>query len=310
MPKSRQKRALCRLGGGLVREVVACGYLGLSSPDLEAWRSFATALGLQVSRDSTAERLFLRIDDRAFRVCVERGDIGPNNGVRYIGWEVANEHALDRLVGRLREAGVRLQEEPLLAQERRVDRLVRCEDPGGHSLEFFVGARIPQEPFVSPTGAAFVTGNRAFGDLGFSHLVVSYENFDAAWRFYIDLLGFDLSDVCILGGQRWFFTHVNPRHHSFALARGPGPSAFHHFMLEVKSLDMVGCCHDRLTALGAAFTTTIGKHNNDHMVSFYVRTPSGIEVEYGCGGVLIDDPAWIVTTYDGASVWGHRLLKS
>ena len=28
-------------------------------------------------------------------------------------------------------------------------------------------------------------------------------------------------------------------------------------------------------------------HPNDHMFSFYVRTPSGFSVEYGWGGLLI-----------------------
>ncbi|MFD0567797.1 hypothetical protein ACFQ2M_41870 [Kitasatospora saccharophila] len=33
-------------------------------------------------------------------------------------------------------------------------------------------------------------------------------------------------------------------------------------------------------------------HPNDHMFSFYVRTPSGFSVEYGWGGLLIDDATW------------------
>ena len=42
------------------------------------------------------------------------------------------------------------------------------------------------------------------------------------------------------------------------------------------------------------------------MSSFYVRTPAGLEVEYGTGGLLIDDDRWQVTSYDRTSTWGHR----
>jgi hypothetical protein len=42
------------------------------------------------------------------------------------------------------------------------------------------------------------------------------------------------------------------------------------------------------------------------MVSFYAQTPSGFHVEYGHGGVEIDDEVWQVQTYQEASTWGHR----
>jgi hypothetical protein len=43
------------------------------------------------------------------------------------------------------------------------------------------------------------------------------------------------------------------------------------------------------------------------MTSFYVRTPSGFEIEYGTGGRLIDDATWTIGAYDAQSLWGHRL---
>lgn len=72
---------------------------------------------------------------------------------------------------------------------------------------------------------------------------------------------------------------------------------------------MVGRAHDRLRGLGAPFTTTLGQHNNDKMISFYVRTPSGIEVEYGTGGLLVDDDSWTTVAYDGTSDWGHQPIE-
>ncbi|MFD4605005.1 hypothetical protein ACFWPQ_44195 [Streptomyces sp. NPDC058464] len=35
-----------------------------------------------------------------------------------------------------------------------------------------------------------------------------------------------------------------------------------------------------------------GDEENDEMLSFYSKTPSGFQVEYGYGGKLIDDSVW------------------
>jgi hypothetical protein len=41
----------------------------------------------------------------------------------------------------------------------------------------------------------------------------------------------------------------------------------------------------------------LGKHTNDHMVSFYLRTPSGFNVEYGWGAREMDDATWQVQVH-------------
>ena len=48
-------------------------------------------------------------------------------------------------------------------------------------------------------------------------------------------------------------------------------------------------------------------HPNDRMFSFYARTPSGFDVEFGWGGRKIDDATWKVDRYDRMSVWGHHM---
>jgi hypothetical protein len=42
------------------------------------------------------------------------------------------------------------------------------------------------------------------------------------------------------------------------------------------------------------------------MLSFYVQTPSGFQVEYGYGGRVIDDDVWEVQLHHAPSIWGHR----
>ena len=138
----------------------------------------------------------------------------------------------------------------------------------------------------------------------------------AAFDFYTEVLGFRLRDSMrmpaeFFGGAPgdppvWFrFLGCNPRHHSLALVPVPAAPGLVHLMIEVASLDDVGLALDRCTRRGAPVSGTLGRHANDHMVSFYVRTPGGFDVEYGTDGLLVDDATWISRETTAVSLWGH-----
>jgi hypothetical protein len=61
---------------------------------------------------------------------------------------------------------------------------------------------------------------------------------------------------------------------------------------------------------GIPISASLGRHTNDHMVSFYMRSPSGFEIEYGFGARTIDDATWKVQQHYSGSMWGHRGLGS
>ena len=133
----------------------------------------------------------------------------------------------------------------------------------------------------------------------------------AARRFYRDVLGFRLSDIIRMrvSAQVSFdleFFHCNRRHHSLALMPVPMPRRLHHFMIQAPTLDAVGFAMERAQAAGAPITATLGRHTNDHMVSFYARTPAGFEVEFGYGALEVDDATWRVSRHDKPSRWGHK----
>ena len=50
------------------------------------------------------------------------------------------------------------------------------------------------------------------------------------------------------------------------------------------SLDDVGTALDIVNERRIPLAMSLGRHTNDLMTSFYVRTPSGFEIEYGTGG--------------------------
>jgi 3,4-dihydroxy-9,10-secoandrosta-1,3,5(10)-triene-9,17-dione 4,5-dioxygenase len=77
-------------------------------------------------------------------------------------------------------------------------------------------------------------------------------------------------------------------------------------MIEVASLDDVGRAMDRCARRGAPASATLGRHANDLMVSFYVRTPGGFDIEYGTDGQLVDGATWVSRETTAISLWGHQ----
>ena len=90
--------------------------------------------------------------------------------------------------------------------------------------------------------------------------------------------------------------------------RGP-PKRLNHFMLQVQSVDDVGSTYDLFQQTDVPITRSLGRHTNDLMVSFYMRSPSGFEVEYGWGARVVDDATWQVQMHTMESIWGHRYVQ-
>lgn len=289
------------------REVANIGYIVVTASDPAAWGRFGeSVLGLRVvpapAAASTVETTYLRMDERSWRIGVEQGADG---GVAAIGFEISDRPRFEALRNRLTEAGVAVKDAPEVAAQRDVVALFQAEDPAGLPLEFFYGLRIPKENFVSPTGARFVTGSQGFG-----HAFVAGGDTDEMYEFYVNVLGFRLSDMIQLGPVMAYFSSPNPRHHTIAFAGGfPGmPAGVQHIMLQVDDIDTVGRALDRVyDDESVPLQSGLGKHTNDHMISFYCVSPSGLAIEYGWAGREIDTLTHTTGSYDAASFWGHRL---
>jgi 2,3-dihydroxybiphenyl 1,2-dioxygenase len=279
--------------------VQALGYAGFGSAALDDWRQFGTGLvGLQAVERGPSLLAF-RMDDRKQRIVIDRS---LPDGARFFGWEVADAEALEKLAVRLEEAQVEVTAEPqTLADSRRVRRLISFHDPAGNRLEAFYGAEIDDTPF-SPGRS--ISGFRT-GPLGLGHAVLTVENIDAVMPFYVDVLGFGLSDYMQKPFRAYFF-HINARHHSLALIE-TGRNGMHHLMVELFSLDDVGQSYDVALSDAERVSVTLGRHTNDLMTSFYARTPSSFMVECGWGGREIDPSTWRpFELMDGPSLWGHE----
>jgi 2,3-dihydroxybiphenyl 1,2-dioxygenase len=277
----------------------ALGYAGFGSAALDDWRQFGTGLvGLQAVERSSSLLAF-RMDDRKQRIVIDRA---MPEGARFFGWEVADAAALEALAARLEQAEVDVTAEPqTLADARRVRGLISFHDPAGNRLEAFYGPEIDDTPFCPGRS---ISGFRT-GPLGLGHAVLTVENIDAVMPFYVDLLGFGLSDYMQKPFRAYFF-HVNARHHSLALIE-TGRNGMHHLMVELFSLDDVGQSYDVALTQENRIGVTLGRHTNDLMTSFYAKTPSSFMVECGWGGREIEPSTWRpFELKDGPSLWGHE----
>jgi len=227
-------------------------------------------------------------------------DRAMGEGARFFGWEVADQTALDTLAAQLEKVGIRVTAEPqTLADARRVRALISFHDPAGNRLEAFYGAEIDDTPFRPGRS---ISGFRT-GALGLGHVVLTVENIEPVMAFYVEVLGFRLSDYIEKPFRAYFF-HLNPRHHSLALIE-TGRDGMHHLMVELFSLDDVGQAYD-IALNEDRVNVTLGRHTNDFMTSFYARTPSSFMVECGWGGREIDPSTWRpVEMTHGPSLWGH-----
>jgi 3,4-dihydroxy-9,10-secoandrosta-1,3,5(10)-triene-9,17-dione 4,5-dioxygenase len=287
------------------------GYLRIESADVAAWREFGVRiLGMVEGRGPEEGALYLRMDDFPARLVIVPGS---RERLLASGWEVAGAGELAAVGRALADAGVAVKAgTPDELAARRVDDMLRFDDPAGNAVEVFCGAALEHRPAVSPYGNQFVTG-----DMGMGHVVLPVAGAaDAALAFYTDVLGFRLRDSMrmpaeFVGGApgdppAWFrFLGCCPRHHSLALAPMPAQAGIVHLMIEVAALDDVGRALDRCARRGTPVSASLGRHANDLMVSFYVRTPGGFDIEYGTDGRLVDDATWVSRETTAVSLWGH-----
>lgn len=289
-------------------DIHSLGYVGVEGPNQSSWSAFAEDIcGLQpASMDDTTtdeEGLFFKMDDRRWRLGVYSAEVP---GLRYAGYEVADRRSLENSVRELQESGVSVIEGK--AEEcatRGVRQMAHFQDPAGFRIEIFHTAS-SDTPVAPSIGASrFVTGR-----LGMGHIAVLVPDIDACLDFYIGVMGFQESDYFEIGpGMSMHFLRCNARHHSLAVGRVGDFSALHHVLFEVQQTDQVGISLDRARAASVPISTEIGRHANDMMFSFYMKSPSGFDVEIGCEGRLVE-PGWVSAKLDQADIWGHAGLDA
>lgn len=289
-------------------EIRGLGYLKVQTRDIARWRELTVdALGFQVGSGPNPEGLYLRMDERRSRLAVLPGDA---DRVLAVGWEVRDQFALGKVVRAVEASGRAVKTlSQAEADERGAEEVVVFDDPAGTPTEVFFAPILDHSPLLTGMGQRFVTGEQGMG-----HVVLPTTCMDETVTFYTEVLGFLPRGAIRLGGgaadappRRVRFMGVNQRHHSLAVCPAPQNEdpGLVHLMVEVDSLDAVGRALDSVNRSGFSVSSTLGRHTNDQMVSFYVRAPGGWDIEYGTEGMLVDERHYTAEEITADSYWGH-----
>lgn len=285
------------------------GYVGLQSPDALLWAPFGQdVLQAAAATEHSDGSVGLELNGRRDAVRVYQGS---EPDIRHIGWQAQGLDALSDMERAANSLGIKLEDDTQCAIARSVDTLLRFDDPYGYTHEVYCGPHVQaRRPISRP----------ADPELG--HVFLLVPDVDDACKFFEQLLHLRLSDrIDFSMGKSPFHpgdTRVNAaflgagrHHHVLALASLPdgGPSyGLAHIMLKVPTLDEVGYVYDRCYRDGY-LVTTIGRHVNDRMISFYLSAPGSIPIEFGCGEDSSAAESHARPRYDSPSAWGHHPLS-
>ncbi len=218
---------------------------------------------------------------------------GRSDDLKLLGLAYPDVAQLHATIARLAAAGVPWERAP------RVGALdaVRCVDPAGNPLELLVfDGRAPADPGW-PVG----------------HVALTHRDPSALERFYGAILGLRLNErirspagpielnMSFLGSPR--------RHHSVAILDLPSTRRLHHVCFGARDVATVEAHYAQAKAARLPISMNLGRHSlPDGTTSFYAASPSGIDVEIGAGGNVLDGrPIDGPLRGDPTTAWGHEV---
>jgi catechol 2,3-dioxygenase-like lactoylglutathione lyase family enzyme len=234
--------------------------------------------------------------------------VGGDTGVAFL----AAEGSPEQYVLRLREGDKRLDliafgaESPVhvdeLAQRLAASGATLVSEPGpvgtlggGYGFRFFDvdGRTIEVSADVTPRAHRRVEEQESI-PVRLSHVVLNSTDIDATRDWYASHLDFRLSDS--LDGLMHFM-RCNPRHHSFAIARGPHASV-HHVSFEMRGIDEYMRGTGRLLRSGTRMVWGPGRHLAGDNTFSYFLDPHGNTIEYTTELAQLDEDTWHPHIYD------------
>ena len=286
------------------------GYFVFNASNLENWKEFAIdIIGMQLADKQMDSTLSFRLDNHAQRFIFQQSE---DDDIAAVGWEFDTEQDLDNAATNIKNQNYPIElAEKAFCDNRCVEKLYTCIDPTGVQHELYFGPAIA--PLNQPFNSPILLGDFIAGKLGAGHYVSVTQDLEATDHFFRNILCLRLSDYIRAelgpGGpilDTTFLHTKTGRHHSAAFAVVPFPKKLHHVMVQVENMNDVGLAFDRCKKANLPIVMELGHHPNDQMFSFYVQTPGGFVLEFGWGGIIIDDSTWSVKSYSQLSDWGHQ----
>jgi len=310
-------------------KITGLGYIGLTATDLDAWRTWATnVVGFSIEDPTPGvsslaadevrhpDALYLRMDDRRQRIVVYPGD---EDGFAYVGWELQGrihwEDALAKLDACKYPYTVASENEAL---ERGVQGMAWLIDPAGYRHELFYSAYYMEDSFESPC-RPMREGFRT--DNGIGHIVLIVPQFSQELdQFAARILGMtnfaggvSIPNKSTIAGDdgrvrtEMYRGELNQIVHNFVYMEKAGCAGIHHIGLEFGHLDDLGRCYDRVLAkCKDKLIMTLGRHQADTNISFYVSSPSRVIFEIVYGSELIPNDKLVAQRPLHSFAWGLK----
>lgn len=147
---------------------------------------------------------------------------------------------------------------------------------GGYGFRFFSPDGLPFEISSDVAPGPFRAMERWDGvPQKISHIVLHSPDHQAAVKFFVDVLGFRVSDWL---GDFMAFLRCNSAHHRLAVL--PGPPCLNHVAYDMLTVDDMMRGISRLRKKGTDIRWGPGRHTAGNNTFSYFITPSGFAVEY------------------------------
>ncbi len=257
-------------------------YVGYAVPDLEAERAFYRDVwGLKEAGEKDGMAHFATCgDDEAYVVRLRQSE---QKRIDVIALAAGTRGDVDALHDKVAAAGCKVIFAP-----KALDTL-----GGGYGFRFFSPDGLPFEVSADVGRGSSRPLARWEGlPERISHIVLHSPDHKAAVQFFIEVLGFRLSDWI---GDFMGFLRCNEWHHRIAIL--PGPPCLNHVAYDMRGLDDVFRGLTRLRDHGVEVQWGPGRHTAGDNVFSYFLTPNGFAVEYTAELEKVDEASWTPKVY-------------
>jgi 2,3-dihydroxy-p-cumate/2,3-dihydroxybenzoate 3,4-dioxygenase len=245
------------------------GYVALNVTDVKRALTFYRDLvGLDVT-ESTDDFAALRCGQDHHNVLLCKA---AQPGLKRIAFDIGSREELNKArlyLGQLGKVEEVSKEE--LKQLKIVEAVRYREQNSGICLEFFVSMMQMATPFAKRVAHIERLG----------HVVFNVKSFDAVLQFFVEKLGFKVSDF-VPGFAAFLRCYPNPLHHSIAILAGD-ENRLNHVNFMVHDIDDVGKALHRMRKANVPIVFGPGRHQPSGSIFLYFLEPDRMTLEYSFG---------------------------
>ncbi len=269
--------------------ILRLGHVDITVPDLDLATAYYTGVIGMKETARTADRVFFKCwDEQDHHSLAVRYD--PRVGIDRITFKVEDDEDLAVLEQRIERHGYRV-DRMHRGEEIGQGESIRFETPSGHEMELVreverLGSDVPTlDPAPAPPAAA----SRAIAPPRMDHVLVTAEEVPEATRFYMDVLGFRLTEQLLDGEGRQIGTWMERSHspHDLAVVSGPN-GGLHHFAYWLDDWTEVRDAADILAYNAIQIDVGPTRHGITRGTTIYFFDPMGTRNEVFTGGYRPD----------------------